>query len=82
MADHDCIWAHIVQMVCAVYPDVLDLAALHAREAYDVEETTTYARQAERGGVFSGQGGDGGGGGGGMRVHLDAIAPAASGNHG
>ena len=46
MAENDRTWARLVDAARSTYPDELDLAALHAREAYEEEETAAYAAQA------------------------------------
>ena len=48
MAEHDRTWARVAEMTWLIYPDDPDLAALHAREAFDEEHTAAYARQAEQ----------------------------------
>jgi hypothetical protein len=45
MAEHDRTWALIVLMAYRVFPDDLDLASLHATEAFDEEQTAAYAAE-------------------------------------
>ena len=57
MAENDRTWARLVDAARAIYPDELDLAALHAREAYEEEETAAYARHAtqDEASIYAGQ---------------------------
>jgi hypothetical protein len=48
MAEHDRIWACLVEMASRSYPDDPDLAAIHAVEVAPEEQTTAYGRQADQ----------------------------------
>ena len=48
MAEHDQTWARVFQMARNAYPDEPDLAALHATEVFDAEQTAAYTLQAEQ----------------------------------